>query len=86
MAVQQSVQAIRNLSSGKLFVLVEEAPDQKMTIINPEGKLITVPEGLFGDPEEVVKDSFLVTFTEAQVAGIAKHIKTGRRTRKKATT
>lgn len=78
MPTLMNVNAIRNTNSKILFILVEKTLDNKMTIINPQGKVLTVPEGLFEEPFLVSQDSFIDTFTQEQVQAIEKYVSKSR--------
>lgn len=68
-----TVAAIRNIASQKIFILVETHQDKKMTIINPEGKMLTVPDGLFEKPFLVSDTQLSEVFTHEQIEAIAKN-------------
>ena len=68
-----SVRAVQNINSGLFFVLVEEALDGKMTIIHPEGKVLTVPGGLFHPPVMVEPADFEKYFTTLQLKALSKN-------------
>lgn len=73
MAFANYVNAVRNINSGVLFVLLDGGGvDNKMTIINPEGKVIVVPEGLFEKPFVLRGDELRVHLTEQQRQTLAK--------------
>ena len=78
MPTLMNVNAIRNTNSKILFILLEKTPDNKMTIINPQGKVLTVPEGLFEEPFLVSHDRFIDTFTQEQVQAIEKYVSKSR--------
>ncbi len=59
--------AVRNKSSQAVFVLLETLVDGKMKIINPEGKVLTVPDGLFEPQFAVRREDFDKTFSAAQI-------------------
>lgn len=79
-----NVNAIRNINSKILFILLEKTADNKMTIINPQGKVITVPEGLFESPFLVSQDKFIETFTQEQVQAIEKYATKSRSSARKS--
>ncbi len=64
------VYAVRNKSSKVLFVLLENMVDGKMRIINPEGKILIVPDGLFEPGFLVSWDEMAATFTSAQISSL----------------
>ena len=72
MSLLVCVRAVKNLNSGRFFALVHEEPDQKMVIINPKGDILTVPGGLFADPEPVTSEAFADYFTSEQIAAFGK--------------
>ena len=83
MSFSFSVRAVRNTNSRKLFVLLDEkgscvsgpdisnSLDEKITIINPEGRIITVPGGLFQPPFLVTPHEILDVLTSEQVKTIS---------------
>lgn len=81
MSINASIEAIQNKNSKKIFVLVENH-GTKMTIINPDGQVLTVPDGLFDPPFSIDPDKLSNTFTAAQIATIDKQFK---KTRTKTT-
>jgi hypothetical protein len=62
-----TMMAIKNISSQKVFVLLKTHEDKKMTIINPEGKTLTVPDGLFEKPFPVSTQDREQYFEAAQI-------------------
>ena len=78
MSKVNSVSAIKNRNSQVIFVLIEESSDSKMKIINPEGKILTVPGGLFETPYAVSLTEVQSIFTPKQVATIEKTFSKGR--------
>lgn len=85
--MNSGIEAIKNKNSKKVFVLVDDTQVNKVTVINPDGKVLTVPEGLFDPPVFIASTDFSAAFTPAQVATIAKVVKKGRsRTNAKSST
>lgn len=66
----QGVQGIKNKSSGQVFVLLATLAEDKMKIINPEGKVLTVPGGLFHPPFWVSRTDLSNSFTSAQISAM----------------
>ena len=79
MSLLVCVRAVKNLNSGQTFVLVDDSSDQKMTIINPKGDVLTVPKGLFAEPFTVRAEQYGDHFSDPQIASIDKAFGKGRR-------
>jgi hypothetical protein len=75
MSVEQSIPAVRNIHTKVIFVLVDGSSIHKTTIINPEGKLLTVPQGLFEEVFHVKEIDFEKHFTTHQIQAIGKYFK-----------
>jgi hypothetical protein len=62
------IDAMRNVRTGKLFILLDVIPPNKMKVINPNGDILTVVDELFDDdPQEVAVADAPATFTEKQL-------------------
>jgi hypothetical protein len=63
----ETIEGVRNLKSGKLFVLVDDK-GALLQVINPQGEILNLPVGLFDeDPIIVSSDEFATQFTAEQV-------------------
>ncbi|MCB9228686.1 MAG: hypothetical protein H6618_03660 [Deltaproteobacteria bacterium] len=79
MTLLSRFRAVRNLNSGQIFVLLDDSPDQKITVINPKGNTLTVPAGLFEESFSVGMDRCAEYLTDLQVQALQKTSSMGRR-------
>lgn len=82
--MELSIQGSKNKASGKYFVFISECERNQIKLINPEGKVLTVPAHIFEDPEPIGHDNFDKCFTPEQLDAVQKQGQP--KTRKKAAT
>lgn len=73
MSFEDSVEALKNLTNGKYFILLEEGViPGRVKVINPEGHIINVADKLFDpDFERITRDEFSKHFTEPQLQALS---------------
>jgi hypothetical protein len=78
-----SLMGSRNIATQKFFIFLEAIGQTQIKLINPAGKVLTVPKHIFEEPVSVHTTDFDKSFTPEQLITADKTIKKPRR--KKAT-
>ena len=70
-----TVEAVRNRKTQKLFIVVDDTLDARYRVINPGGEVLTLPDLLFDeDPITVPSAEFDAEFTDSQLSALTKHL------------
>ncbi|MEZ4743782.1 MAG: hypothetical protein R3B45_15275 [Bdellovibrionota bacterium] len=65
----------KNIATQKYFVFLEHCERNQMKLINPLGKVLTVPAHIFEKPESIHTTDFSNYFTKEQLDAVEKTLK-----------
>ena len=71
MPQENTIEAVRNRKTQKLFIVVDDTLDTRYKVINPSGEILILPDLLFEDDAiGVSSDRFDAEFTKEQLAAL----------------
>ncbi len=74
MVAESFIEAVRNVKTGALFILLDDAAVGRFRVISPNGQIMVLPEDFFEeDPVLVQADQFNEHFTQVQLNSLERH-------------